>query len=92
MTLLPLMQYIFDTSWPLSAANVFMTAAKVWGPLSVSLIVWLVLSVWWVVLIGLVLTGTLLWIDPKFYEQIKWEAYETHAQHSQTNKWVRTNG
>ena len=88
MVLIPLMQYIFDTSWPTVSVKVFMTAAKVWSPLSIGLIVWLVFSVWCVVLIGLVLTSTMLWIDPRFYKQIEWVDYETKYN----NKWVRSNG
>ena len=88
MVLLPLMQYIFDTSWPTVSVKVFMTAAKVWSPLSIGLIIWLVLSVWWVALMGLVLTSTMLWIDPKFYKHIEWVDYETKYN----NKWVRSNG
>ena len=89
MVLIPLMQYIFDTTWPVADSATFMTAARVWGPLSIGLIVWLVLSVWWVALIGLALTGIMLWVDPKFYEKIEWEDYETKR-----NKyvWVKPNG
>ncbi len=72
MPLLPLMQYIFDTSWPVSGAAVFMTATKVWGPLSISLLAWLVFAPWWVALIGLLFTIVMLWADPKFYQSTKW--------------------
>lgn len=73
MTLLPLMQFIFDSTWPTAGANVFMTATKVWGPLSLGLIFALIFSVWWIALIGLVLAGFYYWIDPHFYESFDWE-------------------
>ncbi len=72
MTLLPLMQFLFDPSWPAQGAAVFMTATKVWGPLSVSLLAWLFFAPWWVVPIGLFFTIVMLWADPKFYQSTEW--------------------
>ena len=85
--LLPLMQYLFDEDWPTPDNAVFMTAAKVWGPLGVSLLAWLVLSVWWVVLIGLAVTGAWLWVDPHPHASVEWVEYETRG-----GEWVRANG
>ncbi len=73
MPLIPLMQFIFDPSWPTSAAAVFMTATKVWGPLSISLLAALVFAPWWVVPIGLFITIVMLWADPKFYQSTRWK-------------------
>ncbi len=76
MTLLPLMQFIFDSSWPTGTRSVIMTAMKVWGPISAGLIVAILFSVWWVALIGLVVTSFYFWVDPHFYEQIDWKEVE----------------
>ncbi len=76
MTLLPLMQFHFDTAWPAASRTVFMTATKVWGPLSAGALIALLLSVWWVALIGLLITGFIFWVDPRFYEEIDWKDIE----------------
>ena len=72
MTLLPLMQFAYNTSWPTAGVAVFMTATKVWGPLSIGLLAAFFFGPWWLALIGLVLTMIMLWIDPKFYQSVQW--------------------
>lgn len=73
MTLLPLMQFIFDSSWPSGLPSVFMTATKVWGPLSVGLIAFALFAPFWVAIIGLVSSMVSWWANPRFYESIQWE-------------------
>ncbi len=73
MTLLPLMQFIFDSSWPNPNPSVFLTATKVWGPLSVGLIAFFAFAPFWVALIGFLISMVLWWANPKFYESINWE-------------------
>ncbi len=73
MTLLPLMQFHFDTSWPLPGAQVFMTATKVWGPLGSSILLAFLFTTPWLVIIGLIFTIIFLWANPRFYESVKWE-------------------
>ena len=79
MTLLPLMQFAYDDSWPVAGISVFMTATKVWGPLSIGLLAWLLFGPWWVAIIGLIFTLTMLWIDPKFYEIVKWQEVKNNG-------------
>ena len=72
MTLLPLSQFAYDTSCPTETLAVFMTAMKVWGPLSISVLAAVLFAPWWIVLVGMVFTITMLWIDPKFYQSTDW--------------------
>lgn len=73
MTLLPLMQFIFDTDWPTSDSAVFMTPTFVWGPLVVGLLAFIFFAPFWVALVGIAATGIQLWVDPKYHESVQWE-------------------
>lgn len=71
--LLPLMQFIFDPSWPSPGGAVFMTPTKVWGPLGVSILLAFLLSNPYLLLVGCLITGVMLWIDPRPHESIDWK-------------------
>ena len=73
MTLLPLMQFLFDSTWPLPGPQVFMTATKVWGPLGSSILLALLFTNPWLMLIGFIITMVLWLANPRYYESIKWE-------------------
>jgi hypothetical protein len=73
MTLLPLMQFIFDSTWPAAGPQVFMTATRVWGPLGSSILLAFLFATPWLMIIGLIFTMIFLWANPRYYESVKWE-------------------
>ena len=72
--LLPLMQFHFDTSWPSpDAGDVFMTAMKVWGPLSITLLAAVLFAPNWIVIPALLWAGFFWWVDPAWAKSISWK-------------------